>query len=328
MEPLTTTSASVVHLGGRAVDDHHRRAGVRRRWAPGRQPGRRRASSRRRGAGRTRRRPSGPAERSWATRLCPKLMVADFRIPPQSGSAGVGPLAGPHPVEDRPCRLAMVAAQADDLRGVAVDLDDPGGVGAGLLVETVDVLGHQGVQAARALEGDQRPVPGVGLRIPQRRGRGGSARPGGGPRDRSRTRRRVAGRSAAGSFVHTPVGPPEVGDPRVGGDPRPGQDHRRRPYDPRVAARAASALARPRAAGCRGIGPRRAARVGSPSRVRMPRPGKLAMAFATTNPATGEVEQTFDDHTADEVDALCGPGRDAVRRRTAHHASPSGPGCW
>ena len=27
------------------------------------------------------------------------------------------------------------------------------------------------------------------------------------------------------------------------------------------------------------------------------------MAFATTNPATGEVEQTFDDHTADEVDA-------------------------
>jgi succinate-semialdehyde dehydrogenase/glutarate-semialdehyde dehydrogenase len=27
------------------------------------------------------------------------------------------------------------------------------------------------------------------------------------------------------------------------------------------------------------------------------------MAFATTNPATGEIEQTFDDHTAEEVDA-------------------------
>ena len=65
-------------------------------------------------------------------------------------------------------RLAMTAAEADDLRRVAVDLDDQPRVGPRLLMEPVDVLGHQGVQPPGALEGHDRGVTLVGLRLPER----------------------------------------------------------------------------------------------------------------------------------------------------------------
>ena len=78
---------------------------------------------------------SSARNRSSATRFWPKLMVADFRIPPQTTpppspsldhrrTGRVG-LAGPHPVVHRLGRLAVAAAQAHDLERRAVDLDDP-----------------------------------------------------------------------------------------------------------------------------------------------------------------------------------------------------------
>ncbi len=105
--------------------------------------------------------------RSSATRLWPKLMVADLRIPPHgrplapaavvARARGVG-LAAPDPVVHRLGRLAVAAAEAHHLQRRAVDLDDARRIRSGLLVQPVDVLGDEEVQPAASLEVDQRPV--------------------------------------------------------------------------------------------------------------------------------------------------------------------------
>src|SRR2546423_724680 len=58
------------------------------------------------------------------------------------------------------------ARQALDLVHGAVDLDDAARVGAGSLMQAVDVLRDDRDQSAAALEIDQRPVPGIRLRGP------------------------------------------------------------------------------------------------------------------------------------------------------------------
>ena len=78
---------------------------------------------------------SSARTRSSATRLWPKLMVADFRMPPQRRPPPTPPcsrvgLAGPHPVVHRLGRLAVAATEAHHLERRAVDLDDAGRVAA------------------------------------------------------------------------------------------------------------------------------------------------------------------------------------------------------
>ena len=119
---------------------------------------------------------SSARNRSSATRLWPKLMVADLRMPPQTAPrpaadhrrAGRVGLAGPHPLVHRLGRLAVAAAQAHHLEGRAVDLDDACRVAARLLVQPVDVLRDEQVEPPAALQVDQRPVPRVRLGRPHR----------------------------------------------------------------------------------------------------------------------------------------------------------------
>ena len=105
-----------------------------------------------------------------------------------------------------------------------MDLDHLGGVEAGGLVQAVDVLRHERVELAPDLEGDEGPVPGVGLGRP-----GGMVEPGppAVPPDRRvghvvLQRRPLLGARVAGPH---PVRAPEVGDAAVGADAGAGQHH-------------------------------------------------------------------------------------------------------
>ncbi len=110
--------------------------------------------------------------RSSATRFWPKLMVADLRMPPQATPSGQRRrarrvvLAGAHALVDGLRRLAVAAGEADHVERGPMDLNDPLRVGAGLLVQPVDVLRHEHVEPAAAFEVHQGPVPCVGLRRP------------------------------------------------------------------------------------------------------------------------------------------------------------------
>src|SRR5690606_39867930 len=73
--------------------------------------------------------------------------------------------AGAHAGEDRFDVVGPVARQAHRAPGVAVHLDDPGGVVAGLQVEAVDVLRDQRVELALLLQPDERPMAVVGLTV-------------------------------------------------------------------------------------------------------------------------------------------------------------------
>ena len=156
---------------------------------------------------------SSARKRSSATRLWPKLMVADFRMPAALDVQARVVLAGAHPVVHGLGRLAVAARQADHVARGAVDLDDARRVGAGLLVQPVDVLGHQRVEAAAALEVDQGPVAGVGLASPTWARSAGSARSAGAAR--GRTRRPAASPSSRprGSWSTRPAGPRKSGMP-------------------------------------------------------------------------------------------------------------------
>ena len=133
------------------VEDHQDGAGPQRVLGERRPPGRRRATCRPRGRRRRRRPRAAPASRSAGTRFSPNEIVADFRIPPQSRHAGSS-----SPARTRSSgllhRAAPAALEALRLVHVAVDLDDDLRRGARGLVQPVDVLRDQRVEAGASLE--------------------------------------------------------------------------------------------------------------------------------------------------------------------------------
>src|SRR5437667_445645 len=95
--------------------------------------------------------------------------------PPASGrfnrtSNRVTGIRRPPPGGARGSRSSPAARQAHHLVHRAVDLDHAVARRAGLHVEPVDVLRDQGVELAALLQGDERTVPVVRLRLPSRRG--------------------------------------------------------------------------------------------------------------------------------------------------------------
>ena len=121
-------------------------------------------------------------------------------------------LAGPDPLERLGHRPAVVATPAPCPPHRAVDLDHQLDVGAGLLVQAVDVLGDDGVQLAPALQLDDRVVATVRLGPPP--GIGSAVAPGlpadVGIGEVVLERRRLLG---AGFLVQTPCGPRKSGMP-------------------------------------------------------------------------------------------------------------------
>ena len=150
--------------------------------------------------------------RSSGTRFSPKLIVADFSIPPHSRHAGSSSPArtrssvssiGPRQPHARHLAKCTVPWISIELLGVA-----PGGE-----VQAVDVLGDERVHVrrrarARRPRGARRSAP-----RPRSRSAAGSATRASGPRGRRRSAASVAVFSAAGFFVHTPCGPRKSGMP-------------------------------------------------------------------------------------------------------------------
>ena len=98
---------------------------------------------------------------------CPNEMVAllqDSAAPP---ARRIG-FAGAHTVEHGSHRPAPFARHAPHVTHRAVHLDHHLGRMTGLLMQAVDVLRHERVHNAPALERHQRAMPGVGRRGPRR----------------------------------------------------------------------------------------------------------------------------------------------------------------
>ena len=132
-------------------------------------------------------------------------------------------LAASHPLMDRLTRLAVAADEAHDVAGRAVYLDRSCRVGPGFLMQPVDVLRHQCVEATAALELDERAVPRVGLGVPQRRRE--SVLPGApamfGIGQVGLQRHRLLG---LGVLRPQAVRSPEILNARIGRNPGAGQD--------------------------------------------------------------------------------------------------------
>ena len=138
-------------------------------------------------------------------------------------------LAGPDPVEGGLDRAASTARQARRLVDRAVHLDHLVRVGAGGLVQAVDVLGDQRVQHAPALELEQGLVAGVRRAAVLQPGRAGPARRAGrtsGSRDVELDVRRLLGLRVLRPDA---LRAPEVGDAAVGRDAGPGEHADRSP---------------------------------------------------------------------------------------------------
>ena len=110
-----------------------------------------------------------------------------------------------------------------------MDLDDARRVGAGLLVQPVDVLGDERVEPAAALEVDQRPVARVGLASPTWARSGGSARTAAAARGRDVGLRAWPSSRPRGSWSTRPGAPGSRGCPSRSRCRRPSA---RRPGEP------------------------------------------------------------------------------------------------
>ena len=227
-------TASATWSNGRLLRVHHDRAGRRcaARSRAGPRPGRRRATCRPRGTRPHRDAACCARSRSSATRFSPNEIVADLRIPPQNRHGGssspastrssvssIGP-RHPHPMHFT-------------IAHVAVDLDDDLGRLPGEVVQPVDVLGHEHVQRALALELDEREVRRVRLRVPHLAGAPVLPRP---PPDLRIRHVVLQGRGLLGVRVLRPhaVRTAEVGDAGLGRDPRAREHHHvRRVAQPR-----------------------------------------------------------------------------------------------
>ena len=176
--------------------------------------------------------------RSSGTRLWPKLMVADLRMPPHVDEHGRGRPRRPAPARApaRPAGGRRSARQTTSSEVPWISTRRAGSVPA-RLVQPVDVLGHQGVEPAAALEVDQGAVPGVGLGVPH--GRGESVLPRPLPHLGVREVDVEVGQLLGPGVLRPhPVGPPEVGDARVRRNARTGQH--RDPLGPAHRARASA----------------------------------------------------------------------------------------
>ena len=148
-------------------------------------------------------------------------------------------LAGPHPLVHRLGRLTVTAAQADHLERRAVDLYDPVGIAARLLVQPVDVLRHQQVQPRRCAPG--RPGPGVPRSAAaDHRGRGQAVLPRPTPAARGQRRRRRASPSSRPRGSSS-TGPADHGSRRC---PSPSRSRPRSAPPPAAPARAGTGPAR------------------------------------------------------------------------------------
>ena len=160
----TTTSATGVERGLLGVQDHEARAVPQRDLGQRRPRGRRRATCRSRG---TRRRGPPRAATGWrssGTRFSPKLIVADFRMPPHATHAGSS-----SPARTRSSVSSIGPRQSHAMHFASRTLPWISttmlGRLPGRVVQPVDVLGDDAWQRSRAFE-----------RRRARRGRGSARR--------------------------------------------------------------------------------------------------------------------------------------------------------
>ena len=214
-----------VERGLLGVHDHEPGAVWRARSRAARRPGRRRATCRARGTRRSAAAACCARSRSSATRFSPKLIVADFRIPPHSRHAGSS-----SPARTRSSVSAIGPRQPHAMHLASrtlpwISTSDSGSLPAAWCRPSMFWVTRV-CTFATALELGDGAVPGVRLRVPHLATAAGSATRAAAPRDRHVVLQR---RGLLGRGVLRPhaVRPAEVGDARLGGDARAGEDHDR-----------------------------------------------------------------------------------------------------
>ena len=153
--------------------------------------------------------------RSAETRPCPNEIVAALR-------AGRVLFTRADAVEHHVDRSALVAVHAHVLANRAVNLDDPFRVTTGRMVESVHILGDQGVQLPAALEFEEGAVAPVGFSLV---GECGQLRLPGALSDVGFGQIVLDRGHLLGLWILGPdaLGTAEVGNPRIRGDPGAGQ---------------------------------------------------------------------------------------------------------